>query len=174
MARPDLYCDDQALLGECDVHITKSSGPGGQHRNKVSSAVRLRHRPTGITANGDDSRSQHDNRRMALRRMRMNLAVQLREPVDRTAPRPPAGWDRHLTPDRGGQRRLIVSATSEDYWPIAAFLLDLLEACEGKLSDAAVLAGLTGSNITKVLQADRHALTAAQDVRKRFGLGTIR
>ena len=58
--QPDyLSLDDAALLAQCDLHTYRSSGPGGQHRNKVSSAVRLRHRATGITAHGDDSRSQH-------------------------------------------------------------------------------------------------------------------
>ena len=51
-----LALDDAALLADCDVHIYKASGPGGQHRNKVSSAVRLRHRPTATTAHGDPAR----------------------------------------------------------------------------------------------------------------------
>lgn len=69
-----LSLDDAALLVQCAVHVYKSSGPGGQHRNKVSSAVRLRHNPTGITTHGDQSRSQHDNKRLALQRLRMNIA----------------------------------------------------------------------------------------------------
>jgi hypothetical protein len=90
--RPDLLMSDQDLLGQCDVHTYRASGPGGQHRNKVSSAVRLRHRPTGITAHGDDSRSQHDNRRLALRRLRLNFACQLRDQVDLAQPHPPPAW----------------------------------------------------------------------------------
>ena len=72
--------DDNALLAECDVHIYKASGPGGQHRNKVSSAVRLRHRPSEVTAVANDSRSQHTNRRNAVRRLRVNIACRCRTP----------------------------------------------------------------------------------------------
>ncbi|MEI7836507.1 MAG: peptide chain release factor-like protein, partial [Planctomycetota bacterium] len=80
-----LLGDDKALLAHCDVHVYRSSGPGGQHRNKVSSAVRLLHRPTGVTGHGDESRSQQDNRRMALRRLRMNIACRIRRAVDPAA-----------------------------------------------------------------------------------------
>ena len=70
----DLALDDAALLGRCDVHLYKASGPGGQHRNKVMSAVRLRHKPSGLSATAAESRSQHENRRTAVRRLRQKLA----------------------------------------------------------------------------------------------------
>jgi len=176
---------DQDLLGQCDVHTYRASGPGGQHRNKVSSAVRLRHRPTGITAHGDDSRSQHDNRRLALRRLRMSFACQLRDQVDLAQPRRPPAWADFLARGAklpGGVRgagsvgggRLIVSPNNERFWPIAAHLLDVLEACQGRLADAAAVLGVTGSNLTKVLASDPRLLTAATAIRKRFGLGAIR
>jgi hypothetical protein len=47
------------------------------------------HQPTRITAHGDDSRSQHENKRLALKRLRMNIAMHLRGPLDPTAG-PPA------------------------------------------------------------------------------------
>jgi len=54
-------------------HVSRSSGPGGQNVNKVSSAIRLEHIPTGITVNMRDERSQHKNRAKAWRVLRSRL-----------------------------------------------------------------------------------------------------
>src|SRR5204862_463400 len=61
--------DDQ-LLAQCAVDTYRASGPGGQKRNKTSSAVRLRHHPTGLLVIAEESRSQHENKARALRRLR--------------------------------------------------------------------------------------------------------
>ncbi|MFB3890417.1 MAG: peptide chain release factor-like protein [Phycisphaerae bacterium] len=167
-----LAIDDDQLLAQCDVHVYKSSGPGGQHRNKVSSAVRLHHRPTGISAHGDDSRSQHENKRMALRRLRMNIACQVRRPVDLTAQPPAHVLDCTFTARGGpaqGMRRMEIGPKDFRFWRIGAFLLDLLDACQGQVSSAAVRLGITTSNLTSILQSERHLLAAAQAVRKRHG-----
>ena len=61
---------DAQLLAQCAVDTYRASGPGGQKRNKTSSAVRLRHPPSGLLVIAEESRSQHENRARALRRMR--------------------------------------------------------------------------------------------------------
>jgi hypothetical protein len=71
-----------ALLAQCQETRTKRSGPGGQHRNKTETAVVLTHLPTGITAEACERRSQAENRRVALWRLRLRLALEHRLPPD--------------------------------------------------------------------------------------------
>ena len=54
-------------------HVSRSSGPGGQNVNKVSSAIKLEHVPTGITVSMRDEKSQHKNRAKAWRLLRSRL-----------------------------------------------------------------------------------------------------
>ena len=81
---PDL----EALERDCDLEFFVAGGPGGQHRNKTSSAVRLKHRPTGIIIVASERRSQHQNRAEALERLRERLArlAVKRKPRKKTRP----------------------------------------------------------------------------------------
>ncbi|HEU0209826.1 MAG TPA: peptide chain release factor-like protein [Candidatus Udaeobacter sp.] len=54
---------------DLEESFARSSGPGGQHVNKVSTAVTLRHRPSGISVTVQDSRSQAVNRKLARERL---------------------------------------------------------------------------------------------------------
>ena len=90
-------------IDEDDLEETfaRSSGPGGQHVNKVSTAVTLRHRPSGISVTVQDSRSQATNRKLARERLldaiesvrerRRATEIAEREKMRRRkSPRPPA------------------------------------------------------------------------------------
>jgi len=76
-ALPD---EDDELLAECAVSTFRAGGPGGQHQNMTDSAVRLRHRPTGITITCRSERSQYQNKQTCLRRLRARIEDLLREP----------------------------------------------------------------------------------------------
>ncbi|HUJ29158.1 MAG TPA: peptide chain release factor-like protein [Myxococcales bacterium] len=88
---------DEELLAQCEVHAFRGSGPGGQHRNKTETAVRLVHLPSGVTANGADQRSREQNLRAALGR--------LREKLRRLAYRPPPR--RPTKPTRASKERRV-------------------------------------------------------------------
>ncbi|WP_437673017.1 peptide chain release factor-like protein [Sorangium sp. So ce131] len=61
-------------LGDVEISACRASGPGGQHVNKTLSAVRIHHRPSGITVRVADERSQHANVRRGVERIAERLA----------------------------------------------------------------------------------------------------
>jgi protein subunit release factor B len=65
--------DDDALLAECDVETFRSSGPGGQNVNRRETAVRLRHRPSGLSVGCQRERTQWRNKQIALSILRKRL-----------------------------------------------------------------------------------------------------
>ena len=64
---------DEDLLAQCEVWTFRGTGPGGQGVNTTDSAVRMRHRPTGVTVVCRTQRSQLQNRRACLKRLRERL-----------------------------------------------------------------------------------------------------
>src|SRR5215470_6698598 len=80
---------DAQLLAQCEVDTYRASGPGGQKRNKTSSAVRLRHSPSGLLVIAEESRSQHDNKAKALKRLKQALVLKLREAAPANAQQAP-------------------------------------------------------------------------------------
>src|SRR3984893_14173194 len=72
---------DSQLLARCEVDTYRASGPGGQKRNKTSSAVRIRHLPSELIVIAEESRSQHENRVKALKRLRQAFYLKLREVI---------------------------------------------------------------------------------------------
>jgi protein subunit release factor B len=81
----------ERLVAECDVTPFKSSGPGGQKKNKTESSVRVRHRASGITRIATESRSQSRNRALALERVWKELERRAKKRTPRVATRPHRG-----------------------------------------------------------------------------------
>src|ERR1700692_1143500 len=110
---------DAQLLAQCEVDTYRASGPGGQKRNKTSSAVRLRHPPTGLLVIAEESRSQHENKARALRRLRPAIYLKLRDALSAEALAPAMLAERPEYRDaRGADGRLHLGRKDARFWPV--------------------------------------------------------
>jgi hypothetical protein len=155
---------DQQLLAQCEVDTYRASGPGGQKRNKTSSAVRLRHPPSGLLVIAEESRSQHENKAKALKRLRQALHLKLREPVA-------AGLesDAILTAVKNREGRLDVGRKDPRFWPAIGVVLDLLEHQQARVSDAAKALGISTGNLIDFLQTEPKVWEQVNILRTRHG-----
>jgi protein subunit release factor A len=81
---------------EIRVETFKASGPGGQHRNKRETAVRIRHLPSGITALATEHRFQARNKALALRRLELKVHALGRKRRPRIPTSIPASYKEHI------------------------------------------------------------------------------
>lgn len=164
--RRRLDFDDAHLLAECQVHTHRVGGPGGQHRNKTETAIRLVHAPSGISVTAGETRSQHENRAVALRRLREMIAIETRLP-----PTTPVAWpDSVCVRDR----RLRVSDENPGYPQAIALVLDQLAGAAGELNRVAEGIGVTSTSLVRFLAGHPRAWVAANAIRKQFGLHALR
>ena len=77
--------DPEILKKQVTVETYRSGGPGGQRKNKVETAVRLKHLPSGLTVIATEHRSQAENRKLAFERLRERL-IKLNRPRKRRIP----------------------------------------------------------------------------------------
>ena len=111
--------EEKDLVAQTEISVGRTSGPGGQHRNKVETAVRVVHRETGIETRATERREQRVNRAKALFRLRMKLAVQVRTPTGRNNHRPSELWC-----SRRQGTKLPVNAKNKDFPTLLAEALD--------------------------------------------------
>jgi hypothetical protein len=164
-----LLASDDALIAQCEVDRYRASGPGGQHRNKTESAVRLRHKLTGISAIGEDSRSQSENKLHAVRRLRSAIALELREAVT-GAPSP------RLTALVAGGTAPLGAKTrlTGDYWAAIGELLDLLVANNLEIGTTAQQLGISTGAMSKLLLHDDLVGRTVNDLRRAKNMRPLR
>jgi hypothetical protein len=159
------------LLAECEVRRQRRSGPGGQHRNKVETAVVLVHMPTGVRAEASERRSQDLNHQMAVQRLRVKLAIAVRSSDAATPPRMPPSelWQSRL---KGSQ--ISVSASHADFPALLAEALDILLACQFDMQTAAASLGCSASQLLRLLKLEHEALQQVNQQRVAVNLRPLR
>lgn len=164
-------------MNQCEMDTFKASGPGGQHRNKRESAVRLKHLPTGIVAQAVEDRSQHMNRASALVRLRALLALKVRNPVDLEAYCPPTELLQILPPKstiRGSDCGPQIGPKNAKFVLGMQALLDLIFAVEGSVSDAAKYLGLSTGALSRLILSNDSLRMAVNELRASKGMKPLK
>lgn len=151
-----LAASDDVLSKTCEFDFFKGSGNGGQKRNKTSSAVRVRHLASGITATDCSGRSQHKNRHEALKKLRLAIALKFR-----------------ITPAQIPESQEL-SINNPEYSLWAAKILDQLAECGFQTKPAAEMLGLSTSKLVKLLHRDSTLWQFVNQVREKYCLTPLK
>ena len=149
-----LTAEDAVLLRDCELIMQKGTGNGGQKINKTSSAVRLRHRPTGIAVSANEERSQSRNRHIALRKLRYEIALHVHADPSGTE------FEPIPSPSPANHARLIL-------WTAALF--DRLAASEFDLAQTAALCGVSVSQLERTMRKYPQVWRAWSEAKQKNG-----
>ena len=158
------------LLAECVVRRQRRSGPGGQHRNKVETAVVLVHQPTGIRSEATEQRSQAANQQVAIHRLRIKLAIQVRSDVQ-------TGVGRSVSPlwrSRLRTQKLSIALSHEDFPSLLAEALDCLSTLDFDVKECAQQLGTSSSQLVRLFKLEPEALVYVNARRAKRELKPLR
>jgi len=159
---------DEQILADCTIGRGRTGGPGGQHRNKVETLIELHHKPTGITAKAGERRSPSENKSVALRRLRLELATHHRL----GAPRGEIGSKLWKSRTKAG--RIVCNPRHRDYPSLLAEALDVLESGDWDPPHAALRLGVSASQIVRLVADHPEALSVMNANRMRLGKRPLR
>ncbi len=153
-----LSMSDEELVAICEFSSQKRSGRGGQKINKTSSAVRLYHELSGISVIASESRYQAENRSIAVKKIKRQMALQIRCPSM-------------------GKQILIREQTSLKnpiYPRYIAQILDVLEENSFSVSSSSEKLGISSGRLVKILARDSELWQKVNNERQKFGLNILR
>lgn len=168
--------NEEQLLNRCKLTFSRASGPGGQNRNKVETSVQIEYIPTGIIASASERRTQNENRKVAVQRLRCKLAVELRPTPDATsiaailtalAAKKQLGsatWQQYC---RNG--RIDIAETNNDWPAILAEIISFMTISDWNISDVAAILGTSSSQLVKLLKKHPPAFVLFNQERKSHG-----
>ncbi|MEL6795423.1 MAG: peptide chain release factor-like protein [Planctomycetota bacterium] len=155
--------DAEALLDQCTITRNRGTGPGGQHRNKVETHVTVTHDATGVSGQAGERRSPEVNKRSAIRRLRVALAIACRAPV----PIGEIGSPMWRSRVRGG--RIALNERHRDFPAMLAEALDVVYAGGLDLKRASLRLECTTSQLIKLIAKEPSAMGALNAAREARG-----
>ena len=148
------------LIKDCHVRRQRRSGPGGQHRNKVETAIVITHTPTGIQGAASERRNQAENRKHALFRLRINLALHLRTSRNKQS---------QLWNSRTSNKRITINPQHTEFPAVLAEALDVIVNQGLDMKRAAEILSVSSSQLIKLIKADNLAWQHLNQLRSDAG-----
>ncbi len=151
-----LNSDDTKLLNQCRIESFRASGPGGQHRNTTDTAVRITLNNSNISTYATTHRSQHQNKKEALKKLRLEIALCIR---DENAPSWSDTWS--------------IGKKDKRYPFFIATILDAFLAAEWKISVAAIILNISTGKLNKILSSNSHLMKKINQERTKLNLNPL-
>ena len=161
------YWSEEQLLAQCRLTFSRASGPGGQNRNKVETSVQIVFLPTNVIAAASERRTQNENRKVAIQRLRCKLAVEFR---CASADSPKEGFKASevwLNDCRNG--RIDIAESNTDWPIILAEMIESLRIVDWNIGQAAQHFGTSSSQLVKLLKRHSPAFLLLNAERKSRG-----
>lgn len=166
-----VYWSEEQLLAACRISFSRASGPGGQNRNKVETSVLIEHVPTGLIGQASERRNQIENRKVALHRLRLQLALQHPSvhpsEIEDDSPK---SDDRSVTGRYCRAGRMDISESNWDF-PIVLFeSVEMLIRTSWNVSEVAEEISVSSSQLIKLLKKYPPAFVRLNQAREALGL----